>query len=112
MGWNCELFSCIWVIPVLLQKHTAPHAGCPLLTVHRLEEEDGQELRHQQEVGAPYWALYSGCQKPFKRVLHYILYCWVMKSTELNRSGLTHALFFAEGRTSALSSMSCSGSAR
>ena len=109
--WGYELCLCIWAISVLPQEHTASRASYPLLGVCGLEEEDGQECRYQQEAGAPYCALHSKCQKTFKRILHSSLYCWVVKSTELKRSGLTYALFFAEGRISALSSISCSSSA-
>lgn len=109
--WDDELCLCIWALSVLPQEHTASRATYPLLGVCELEEEDGQEFRHQQEAGAPCCALQNKCQKTFKRILHSSLYCWVVKSTELKRSGLTYALFFAEGRISALSSVSCSSSA-
>lgn len=109
--WDYELCLCIWAISILPQERTASRASYLLLGVCGLEEEDGQEFRHQQEAGAPFCGLRSNCQKTFKRILHSSLYCWVVKSTELKRSRLTYALFFAEGRISTLSSVSCSSSA-
>lgn len=40
-------------------------------------------------------------------MLHFSLYCRVVKETELQKSGLVYALFSAEGRISALISISC-----
>lgn len=106
--WDYKLCLCVWS-SVLPQEPRPAHASYPLPGVCELEEDSRQKFKHQKEARAPYCAL-NKCQKTLKRILHSSLYCRVVESNELKTSGLTYALFFAGGRISALSNISCSGS--